>query len=162
LAYVHALHGDWDKAGELMDAVGAALWRTDSRVVPLFYFGLFGLTALKRGDLEKAERIIASNLTLTRDAGSEHFEAEALRVQAQIRGAQGQNEQAGELFKQAIQIFERLGSRLELGKALYFFGQAQMEWGEKQSARETIERALQIFQECKASYWVAKARELTT
>ena len=161
LAYVHALHGDWEKAGELMDAVGTALWRTDSRVVPMFYFGLFGLTAFKSGDLEKAERIIGSNLALTRASGSEHFEAEALRVQAQIRSAQGERQQARELFEQSIQIFERLGSRLELGKALYYLGQAQMEWGDMQSGQKSIESSLQTLRACQANHWMAKALNLT-
>jgi predicted ATPase len=161
LAYYYSLHGNWKEAGELMNAVEAALSSTDSRVVPLAYFGFYGLVALQRGDLEKAERIIADNLILTREAGSEHYEAEALRVQAQIRSAQGQQEQARQLFEQAIQIFERLGSHMELGKALYYFGQAQMEWGETQQGRKSVESAQQIFQACQANYWVTKALELT-
>src|SRR5574341_61152 len=140
LAYVHTLRGDWDRAGKLMEAVGAALLKSDSRVVPMFYFGLYGLVALKRGDVEKAERIIASNLTLTREAGSEHFEAEAWRVLAQIRSAQGQRQQARQLFEQTIQTFEHLGSRLEQGKALYYLGQAQTGWGEMQSGQKSIEK----------------------
>jgi tetratricopeptide (TPR) repeat protein/predicted Ser/Thr protein kinase len=161
LAYTHALHGEWVKASELMDTVGAALWRTDSRVVPMFYFGFYGLTALKRGDLEKAERIIASNLTLTREAGSDHYQAEARHVLAQIRSAQGRQDEATTHFEQAIQVFERLGSRLEQGKALYYLGQAQIQWGQTQAGRESVESALQIFQACQANYWVTKALELT-
>jgi tetratricopeptide (TPR) repeat protein len=112
--------------------------------------------------LEKAERIIAGNLTLTREVGSAHYEAEALRVLAQIRSAQGQPEQARQLFEQAIKIFERLESRLQLGKAHYYFGQTQIEWGEAQQGRKSIESALQIFRACNANYWVTKALELTT
>jgi tetratricopeptide (TPR) repeat protein len=123
----------------------------------MFYFGLYGLTALKSGDLEKAERIIASSLKLTREAGSDHYEAEALRVLAQIRNAQGRGEQAWENFEQAIQIFERLESRLELGKTRYYLGKAQIEWGEVKSGRESVESALHILRSCNANYWVAKA-----
>jgi tetratricopeptide (TPR) repeat protein len=125
------------------------------------YFGFYGMVALERGDLEKAERIIASNLVLSRESGSAHYEAEALRVLAQIRTAQGRREQAKELFEQAIQTFERLGSRLEHGKALYYLGQAQMEWGEMLSSQESVESALQIFRDCQANYWVAKTLEVT-
>ena len=144
-----------------MDAVEVALRRTDSRAVPVFYFGFYGQVALQLGDLEKAERIISDNLALLREAQSTHYEMESLCVLAMIRDAQGQREQAQELFKQAIQTFEQLDSRLDLGKALFYRGQAQIEWGQEQSGRESVERALKIFKTCKANYWVSKAREIT-
>jgi len=162
LAYYSALHGDWEKAGELMDAVGAALLKTDSRAVPVFYFGFYGLVALQQGDLEKAERIISDNQALLRETGSAHYEAESLRVLALIRDVQGQREQARELFDQANQTFKKLKSRLDQGKTLYDWGQAQLEWGEVRSGRESIESALKIFRTCKANYWVTKALELTS
>jgi tetratricopeptide (TPR) repeat protein len=144
-----------------MSAVESALMKTDNRGVPLMYFGFYGLVALERGELEKAERIIVDNLALTREAGSAHFEAEVLRVQGQICSAQGLRQRARELFEQAIAIFERLGSRLELGKALYYFGKAQIEWGQTRSGRESVMSALQIFRAGQANYWVMKALELT-
>jgi len=158
LAYVHALHGDWDKAGELMDAVEAELRKTDSRGVPLLYMGFHGQVALERGELEKAERIITNYLSLVREAQSAHYEGVALCVLAQIRRAQGQPDEAHDLFNQAIEIFERLGSRLEKGKALFYLGQALAGWGEAELARQSVESAAQIFQECGAKYWLGKTQ----
>jgi ATP/maltotriose-dependent transcriptional regulator MalT len=104
LAYYHALHGDWEKAEQLMDAVDTALQGTDNRIIPILYFGLYGLVTLERGDLEKAERIIANNLALAREAGSAHYEAEALSVQAQLLKASVSRRQ----LSASNRIFERL------------------------------------------------------
>ncbi len=162
LAYCYAMNGDWTAAGQLMDAVAVALKRSDTLMVPLLYFGFYSQVTLESGDLEKAEGIAGGNLTLAREAQSPHYEAEALRVLAQLRSVQGQREPAKELLDQAIQIFERLGSRLELGKAFYYYGKAQIEWEEPQAARQSLDRAAHIFEDCQAVHWIQITGDLSS
>jgi tetratricopeptide (TPR) repeat protein len=158
LAYCLALQGEWQKSLELMDAVDAELIHTDNGVIPLFYYGFYGMAALEAGEFEKAERITLGNLELTRRAGSRHYEAEATRVLAQIRSAQGKRQGAAQLFTQAMETFTALGSRLELGKAWFYFGQAQSGWGDGVKGGEALQKAGEIFKACGAKYWEKKLK----
>jgi tetratricopeptide (TPR) repeat protein len=160
LAYYHVAREEWEQAEELMDAVALALKKSQSRVVPLNYFGLYSLILLHRSRLGEAEGIIQNNLVMAREARSAHFEGEDTRVLAQIRSAQGRRDEAFALFEQAIATFERLGSYLELGKTLFYLGEAQVDWGEDQAARQSLDRARQIFEECNAGLWLQKVIEL--
>ena len=159
LAYYHGMQGNWEEARQLMEAVEAIRSSTENRVVPILYYGVYALSALEMGDLEAAERIVQNNLTLTRQTGTTHYEAETACLLALIRAAQGMQEEAARLFEQAIAILESLGSRLELGKTLFYQARAQSAWGEAQPARRSLQRAQELFEACHAGFWVDKARE---
>jgi hypothetical protein len=56
---------------------------------------------------------------MTRLANARHYEALALRVHGQILARRGIWNEATHAFAEAIRRLEDLGSRLELGRALY-------------------------------------------
>ncbi len=161
LAYYLASRKEWEQAEVWMDAVALALKKSESRVVPLTYFGFYGQILLQRSRLDEADEIIQNNLAMTREAHSAYSEGQATLTLAQVRSAQGQRDAAAALFEQSIQIFERLESRLELGKALYTLGEAQAGWGEEQAARQSMSRARQLFEECQAGLWLQKVKQIS-
>ncbi|UCC65327.1 MAG: hypothetical protein JSV36_09915 [Anaerolineae bacterium] len=106
--------------------------------------------SLRAGQLERAVEVAERTLTLAREAPSPHIEAATRRVQAQILVAQGAWDEAARCFDDAIAGLEQLGSRLELGRALYRRGQTQAKRGQVDNARASLTRSLSIFQDCSA------------
>jgi len=74
-----------------------------------------------------------------------HWEAMCLKARGQLHAARGDNEAARKDLDAAIEIFERLESRLELARALVVRGED-----------EDLERARDLFDACGASGDLAK------
>ena len=68
-----------------------------------------------------------------------HWEAMALKVRGQLYAARGDDEVARKDLDAAIEIFEKLESRLELGRALVERGEG-----------DDLTRARELFQACGA------------
>jgi serine/threonine protein kinase/tetratricopeptide (TPR) repeat protein len=150
LAYLHVKDREWKPALELCHQ-GAALYApTENRVAQL-YIGLITPQAhYGAGQLEEAEEAIADYLPLVREVQSHHFEGVALRVQGQIYMAQTRWDEAGCAFDMAIAKLEELGSRLELGHALYHRGILRQELGQMDLAHADTARARALFEGCGA------------
>jgi len=69
-----------------------------------------------------------------------HWEAMCLKVRTQLHASRGDEEAARKDFNAAIEIFEKLESRLELGRALVLRGED-----------EDLRRARDLFQACGAA-----------
>jgi hypothetical protein len=69
-----------------------------------------------------------------------HWEAMALKVRGQLHAARGDEESARADLGAAIEIFEDLGSRLELGRTLVLRGED-----------EDLVRARELFEACGAT-----------
>jgi tetratricopeptide (TPR) repeat protein len=89
-------------------------------------------------------------LALTRETGILQHEGIALRVQGQIYAAQQRWDEAGQAFDTAIARFEDLGSRLELGRALYYRSSLRRAQGQVDVGRVDADRARALFEVCGA------------
>jgi tetratricopeptide (TPR) repeat protein len=131
---------------------------TDNLFQLLYDGPRYAEASLRVGRLEKAADVVERTLVLAKEAPSPHIEAVTRRVQAQIFAAQGVWDQAARCFDDAIARLEQLGSRLELGRALYHRGETQAKRGQVDGARASLKRALAIFQDCSAKIDAARAR----
>ena len=150
LAYWYAQHGKWENAFEHLDQAANIIAETDNRGYSLLNDPLHAEASLRVGRIEEATEIVERTLTWARQAPSPHIEAVTRRVQAQILAVQGAWEKAARAFDDAIAQLDQLGSRLELGRALYHRGAMQAKRGEADAARASLARALEIFQDCSA------------
>jgi len=158
LAYWHMRYGEWENAIEHLDQCARVVAETDNRYIPLVGGPRYAEASLGVGQLEKATEVVERTLILAREAPSPHFEAVTRRVQAQILAAQGLWDEAAHGFDQAIALLEQLGSRLELGRALYHRGEMRAKRGESDGARASLTRALEIFQDCSAKVDAERTR----
>jgi len=82
---------------------------------------------------------LETTLEAARKADMPHWEGMCLKVRGQLHAARGDEEAARKDFDAAIEIFERLESRLELARTLVVRG-----------GDEGLVRARELFQSCGA------------
>jgi tetratricopeptide (TPR) repeat protein len=159
-AYLHVKRGEWEPALELCGR-GVALYApTDNRVSILFIGIPMAEAHWGAGRLADAEQQVGDYLTLARDTGGLQYEGIALRVQGQIYAARQRRDEAGQVFDMAIARFEELGSRLELGRALYYRSALRRAQGQVDAGRADAERARALFEACGAMRDLQKALSL--
>jgi tetratricopeptide (TPR) repeat protein len=113
--------------------------------------GLAEIEALRgAGRLSEAADYAASYLMLAGETGSLHREGIALRLQGQIALAQGLQDDAGRAFDAAVGRLEELGSRLELGRALYQRSRLRQAQGQPDQAHADLGRARALVEACGA------------
>jgi ATP/maltotriose-dependent transcriptional regulator MalT len=114
---------EWQEADKLLEISICKMEQSGNRLVPLWYGLPHGCVSLRLGNLDKAEQITVRILTIAQQSGSQHMEGLAQRVQAQILAARGASDEAERALDNAAAILEGSGSRLELGRTLYHWGE---------------------------------------
>ena len=150
LAYYHFQHGEWAQAVALYDQCAALYGPTDNRLAHLVLGPYPALARLRLGRVDEAAQWIADYLTLAREAEAPHYVGCALWAQGQIMVTQGLTAQAVAAFDGSVATLDELGSRLELGRALYQRGLLRRTLGEAEAARNDSQRALELFEACGA------------
>ncbi len=150
LAYYHTQRGEWAQAAALYDECAALYGPTDNLVAPLQLGPHPALARLGLGRVDETAQLIADYLTLAREAEAPHYVGCARRVQGQIFAAQGLTAEATAAFDESVATLDKLGSRLELGRALYHRGRLQRTNGATEAARDDLQRALALFEACGA------------
>jgi tetratricopeptide (TPR) repeat protein len=150
LAYYHVQRGEWAEAVALYDQCVAFYGPTDNRVTPLLLGPYPALARMGLGHVDEAAKLIADYLALAREAEAPHYAGCALRAQGQVLAAQGLTTPAAAAFDEAITTLDRLGSRLELGRAFYHRGLMRRGLGEAEAAQHDSYRALELFEACGA------------
>ncbi len=150
LAHWYVQRGEWENAFEHLNQAACIIAETDNRNFSLLNNPRYAEASLRVGQLEKATEIVERTLTMAREAPSPRIKAVTRRVQAQILATQGAWDEAARGFDDAIAQLDQLGSRLELGRALYHRGEMQTKRGEMDAARASLRRALEIFKDCRA------------
>jgi tetratricopeptide (TPR) repeat protein len=89
-------------------------------------------------------------LQLARGAKTESMEAIALSYKAQAFLQSGRIEEARNIFNEAIEKLENLGSRLELARALVQRARTLRALDQESLAREDLALARVIFEDCGA------------
>ncbi len=160
LAYYHVQRGEWAQAAALYDQCAALYGPTDNRVAPLTLGPHPALARLGLDRVDEAAQLIADYLALAREAEAPHGVGCALRVQGQAFAAQGLIAEAAAAFDESVATLDRLGSRLELGRALYHRGILRHAVGQADSARADMQRARELFEQCGAVRDLEKAAHL--
>jgi tetratricopeptide (TPR) repeat protein len=112
------------------------------------------------GRLNAAAQLAEQAIALAEFAKAPHYVALGRRVQAQVFAARDQHPEAGRALAEAITLFERLGSRLELARALSLHGAFALRRGEREVGRADLERARHFFAAMGAARDLARAEEL--
>jgi tetratricopeptide (TPR) repeat protein len=145
LAYLYVQREEWDRAAELGDAYAAIVENTDNRLARVMFGPTLAEAALGSGHGARALALIEAAVALARQNRTPHFEGVARRVQGHVLASQGRQEEALAALDDAVQILERLGSRLELGRALYHRGLGHHQRGRSAVAATDLHQAREIF-----------------
>jgi hypothetical protein len=100
------------------------------------------------GQLDEAEQRLETTLESARRGDMPHWEAMALKARAQLHSARGDEAAAHKDVDAAIEIFEKLESRMELARALVVRGDDK-----------DLTRASDLFESCGAPTDLAKTSE---
>ena len=118
---------------------------TDESIQPVWMNPTRCQSLIASGQLDEAEQRLETTLEATRRADMPHWEGMALTVRGQLHLARGDEDAALEDLDAAIEIFEELGSRLELARTLV----VRAEVGENRN--DDIRRARELFEACGAA-----------
>jgi tetratricopeptide (TPR) repeat protein len=77
-----------------------------------------GEIALRRGDLARAERLLAESLTVAREFGYKHVAAASMQMLGNTANDRGDHTRALELFDEAMTLNRELGNRLGVANVL--------------------------------------------
>jgi tetratricopeptide (TPR) repeat protein len=104
--------------------------------------------------VEAAERAV----TMTRERGERGSEALALRVQADIAGAQDPaGGRAEELYRQGLALADELGMRPLVAHCHLGLGRLYHRTGDRAKAEEHLTTATAMYREMGMTFWLAKA-----
>jgi tetratricopeptide (TPR) repeat protein len=138
-AYVALLAGDHETALEHTRAADTLLQGSDEEVYPVWLGPITCQALIATGQLDEAEQRLETTLEATRRFEMPHWEGLALKARALLLLARGDDEAARNDLDLAIEIFERLESRLELARTLALRGED-----------DDLSRARELFQACGA------------
>jgi tetratricopeptide (TPR) repeat protein len=139
MAVIAQLAGDDDRCLEFIAQADELLEGTDEAIHPAWTMPLACRSLVAVGRLDEAESKIGDSLDATRRGDMPHWEALTIRARAGLYAARGDFDAAGQDLDAAVAIFERIESRLELGRTLVLRGSV-----------EDIERARELFERCGA------------
>jgi len=139
------------KAGEVDDGIAelseALAWFESANMRWTHVIGTVWLAEghLRRGDRASARPLIDYVLTTSRTTGSLHFEGRACRLLAECLAAEAPAS-AEECVETAIRIFEHVGARNDLAKAMVTRAELRRGAGDVETARQLLDEARAIFQ----------------
>ena len=117
-ACIAQLRGDHEAVLDLAAQTEDLLEGTDESMFPIWWCPTTCRSLIATGKLDEAEQRLETTLEAAQRAGMPHWEGMALMVRGQLHVAQGNEKAALGDFDAAIEIFETLGSRLELARTL--------------------------------------------
>jgi tetratricopeptide (TPR) repeat protein len=139
-AYIALLAGDHETVLKHTREADKLLEGSDEEVYPIWLGPITCQALIATGQLDEAEQRLATTLESTRRFDMPHWEGLALKARGQLHLARGDEEAARKDLDKAIEIFEKLESRLELGRALVLRG-----------GDNDLTRARDLFQSCGAT-----------
>jgi tetratricopeptide (TPR) repeat protein len=158
LAYLHIQRQEWAEALVYLKEMYQLTSETENRSMHLVTRAYQAEAYWGIGDYTRAEKVANQALAHARQADAPHHEAIALHVLGKICTARGEFAEAETIFREAIGIFERTGSRLGLGRALQNRAELFISQADLESAEMDYNRAIQIFEEIGAPCDLEKAR----
>jgi tetratricopeptide (TPR) repeat protein len=138
-AYIALLAGDHEAVLKNTGEADKLLEGSDEEVYPVWLGPIAGQALIATGQLDEAEQRLKTTLDATRRFKMPHWEGLALKARAQLHQTRGEEEAVRKDLDAAIEIFEKLESRLELARALVL-----------RSEDDDLTRARELFEACGA------------
>lgn len=139
------------KAGQIEDGIAelseALAWfeRSQMRWTHVIVAMWLAEGHLRRGDPASARPMADYILTTSRTAGYLQYEGRGCWLLAECLAAEAPDE-AKACVERAIEIFEHIGARNDLGKALATHARLCLESGDPMTARRLLKRAMAVFE----------------
>jgi tetratricopeptide (TPR) repeat protein len=160
MGYWHMRRLNWEEAVRCYQQMLALLRPTENRIISLYSHAYVAEAFLGSGLVAESMDLIDEAIDLAEFAQAAHLRALSKRVQAQGFVKLGRLEEAVAAFGEAIAELDRLGSRLELGRALYHRAKLWLERGEIEPADADASRAKSILADCGAKRDTKRAETL--
>jgi len=150
LGYVHTVKGEYERsieyceqAKKLSEESGAYKFM-GAVAAEMFKAGSY----LHSGDLEKAFQCLATSF----ESSPPPWKSIIYRLYgiAYSLKSPPEYDKAQSNFEKSIEICERLGMKIELGRAFASYGKTLKQKGEPEKAREYLSKAINLFKECGA------------
>jgi tetratricopeptide (TPR) repeat protein len=138
-ACIALLQDDHESVLDRTSQIEELLEGTDESAVPVWTNPTRCQSLIATGRLDEAKQPLETTLESARKSDMPHWEAMCLRARAQLHTARGDEKAARKDVDAAIEIFERLESRIELARALVIRG-----------ADDDLSRARELFEACGA------------
>ena len=133
---------------------------TENRIISLYSYAYAAEAFLGGGRIAESMELIDEAFAVANLAQAAHLRALSKRIQAQAFTKLGHRGKAATAFEEAITELERLGSRLELGRAHYHRAEMLLEVGESKKACAEGELAKNILDSCNAKRDTQRAQSL--
>jgi len=160
LGYVHAVKGEYERSIEYCEEVKKLSDESGAyKFVAVMAEICKAYSYLHFGDLENAFKYLATSFELAPPPwkGMIHRlygEAYSLKSPPEYDKAQSN-------FEKSIETCERLGMKLELGRAYASYGKTLKQKGETEKAREYLSKAINLFKQCGAKLDLEDAKAAT-
>jgi len=157
LGRTRVVQGSLDEALEILLECEQVVRDTNSPnpAVNLPWRSEAALVAARLGAHDRAEELVAEEVTLARGFGAPHALGVALRTAGLVTRAADVFEQ----LREAAELLERAGTRLELARTLTEHGASLRRAGRRRDARDPLRRALDLATRCGAVAISRRARE---
>jgi len=160
LGYVHNVKGEYERSIEYCEQAKklsdeSEAYKTMAVAAEMFEAGSY----LHVGALEKAFQCLATSFELAPPIWKDiiyRFYGEAYSLKSPPEYDKAQSN-----FEKSIEICERLGMKIELGRAYASYGKALKQKGETEKAREYLSKAINLFEECGAKLDLEDAKAAT-
>ena len=144
---VIGLSGEPQTAWELLADIGATLPERPSRDLAIDYLNARGTLGIEIGEFATGLQAFEQALTLARQQGRAYPVARLQVNAGRLMARYGRLEEAGQLWAQALEIFELVGDRRGEAICLGNLAAVASSRGLNQRSRELNQRALAIFRE---------------
>jgi len=160
LGYLYAVKREYERSIEyceetkkLSDEFGS--YKTFAAMAEIYKASSY----LHSGDLENAFQCLATSFELAPPA----FKGIVYRFYGEAYSLKSPPEydKAQSNFEKSIEICERLGMKLELGRAYASYGKTLKQKGEPEKAREYLSKAINLFKQCGAKRDLEDAKAAT-
>lgn len=133
---------DWDAAVPMLEEA-LSLFRAEKRQrEEIFALSELGFTALRRGDVERAEQLCIEALALARSLGDDRALSAVLSILADVARTQGDHDRALACAEEALERRRALGDPTTIVDSTYGVGVAAFAGGDLDRAEEAFEAAL--------------------
>ncbi|MFH1679469.1 MAG: sigma 54-interacting transcriptional regulator, partial [Candidatus Eisenbacteria bacterium] len=153
VAHYHRVKRRWQEAEESYGRALESSRENEHRRCEALYHEYFGELCLRRGELDRAERILTDGLALARRLGETgDLVGEILRRRGEVYTLKGDDAGALGDLRAALAITRRLGDRFETAAVLRTLGHLSLRRGHPSRAARRFRRSLEMFSEIGARY----------
>ncbi len=159
LAELYVTQGEMKKAKESIDEAYTFCKDTDSNVIRKdISFSLCEFYLIDE-NLKECEKTLNDIDGLVSKIKSKRFEGDVNLLRGRYYTKMKDYDKASEYLHKALEIFEELKEKLNIGETYYYVGRMEFERGKKAASRKTLKESLNIFSSIGAKSWIEKTKK---